>query len=237
MRSSAVYCASVAAQKSAEQVAATLRVFALLLGAALFASVCWPAWADLQAAQSAERERTEEGKTARAFKFLGGAALGLVTHEAGHFTLDEALGTHPFVKGVDFAGIPFFAVTYHGPVPPRERYAIASGGFWVQQGLSEWILTRTPDLRRRQAPMAKGILAFHVATSLAYAGAAFAHAGPVERDTYGMAQSLRVDERWVGALILAPATLDAYRYYHPRSRWAPWASRGFKLATILLVLR
>jgi hypothetical protein len=151
--------------------------------------------------------------------------------------MDLALGSNPYVKKVDFEGIPFFAVTYRRDVSRRERYVIASAGFWVQHGLGEWILTRSPDLRLRHAPLAKGFLAFHVGTSVAYAAAAFAHAGPGERDTLGMAESQRVDERWIGAALLAPAGLDVYRYYHPRSRWAPWASRACKLAFVLLAAR
>jgi hypothetical protein len=171
------------------------------------------------------------------FKFLGGAALGLATHESGHVALDVALGTDPYLKKVDFSGIPFVAITYRRPVSRRATFAIASAGFWVQDGLSEWLLTRSPDVRLKCSPAAKGFLAFHVGTSLAYAGAAFAHAGPPERDTSGMARSLRVDERWVGVALLAPATLDVYRYYRPRSRWAPWASRAAKLTLVLLVVR
>ena len=60
---------------------------------------------------------------------------------------------------------------------------------------------------------------------------------PIERDTYWMADSLQVDERWVGAIILAPAVFDAYRYFRPDSRWAKWASRTAKLSLVLLVIR
>jgi hypothetical protein len=64
-----------------------------------------------------------------------------------------------------------------------------------------------------------------------------AKTGPPERDTRGIAASARVDERWVGALVLAPAVLDAWRYYHPDAKWAVWTSRGVKLGMILLVVR
>ena len=75
------------------------------------------------------------------------------------------------------------------------------------------------------------MLAFHVATSLMYSGAAFGKTGPVERDTRGMAESLKINERWLGVLILAPALLDTYRYFHPDARWAAWSSRGVKFAS------
>ena len=85
--------------------------------------------------------------------------------------------------------------------------------------------------------MAKGLLAFNIVTSMAYAGAAIAHAGPPERDTRGIAISLGVDESAVGAMLLVPAVLDAVRYYRPAARWARWASRGAKVAAVLLVIR
>jgi hypothetical protein len=203
--------------------------FLVSMMASLSAAVLapWPAAAEEQA----------DDAPLGILKFTGGAALGLATHESGHLAMDLALGSDPYFKKVDFEGIPFFAITYHHDVSRRERYVIASAGFWVQHGLSEWVLTRSPDLRARHAPAAKGFLAFHVGTSVAYAVTAFAHAGPAERDTRGMAEAQRVDERWVGAALLAPAALDAYRYYHPRSRWAPWASRAFKLGFVLLVAR
>jgi hypothetical protein len=86
-------------------------------------------------------------------------------------------------------------------------------------------------------PVAEGVLAFNVATSAAYAGAAFARTGPYERDTRGIAHSARIDERWVGAMILAPAVLDAWRYFDPDAKWPVWASRGVKAGMFLLLLR
>jgi hypothetical protein len=64
-----------------------------------------------------------------------------------------------------------------------------------------------------------------------------AHTGPLERDTRGMAATLGVDEAWIGALILTPAVLDAWHYYHPESRWARWASRATKIGMVLLVIK
>jgi hypothetical protein len=168
--------------------------------------------------------------------FLAGGALGLAAHEGGHVVADLACGVSPRVKGVSFSGIPFFAVTHPAGQPPRKEFVISSAGFWVQHATSEWLLTRRPELRQQHAPLAKGLLAFNVLASTAYAGAAFARAGPLERDTRGMAASLGVAEPWVGAMVLAPAALDAYRYYRPRARWARHASRVVKLGLVLLVV-
>jgi hypothetical protein len=46
-----------------------------------------------------------------------------------------------------------------------------------------------------------------------------------------------VDERWVGALVLAPAILDSWRYFQPDSKAAVWLSRGVKLGMVALVVR
>jgi hypothetical protein len=166
--------------------------------------------------------------------FLGGAVAGLAAHEAGHVLLDVVFDADPGVKRVSFGGIPFFAIT-HGQVSPKQEFAIASAGFWVQHGTSELLLTRHPNLRGEHAPFAKGMLAWNVLASAAYSGAAFARAGPAERDTRGMAVSLGVPEPWIGALILAPAVLDTVRYLRPQARWARWTSRGAKVAAVLLV--
>jgi hypothetical protein len=196
------------------------------------------ATADTHAEEPAGDERAvPAGRGGRALKWVGGAVLGLATHESGHLALDLALNADPYFKKVDFQGIPFFALTYRRELAPRERFAVASAGFWVQYGASEWILTRRPDLRTRAAPLAKGFLLFHVASSAAYSGAALARTGPAERDTRGMAETQGLDERWVAAAVFLPAALDAYRYFRPRSRWTPWASRGIKIGVALLVVR
>jgi hypothetical protein len=169
-------------------------------------------------------------------QFFAGAALGLGLHESGHIVLDIAFGASPGVRKVSAGFIPFFAIT-HGEVSPVREFAISSAGFWVQHAGSEVLLSRRPDLRREHAPVAKGLLAFNVLTSVAYAGAAFAQHGPIERDTHGMAASAGVAEPWIGVSILAPAMLDAARYYRPRSRWLRWAGRASKLGGALLILK
>ena len=147
-----------------------------------------------------------------------------------------ALGETPVLRKVDFHGIPFFAIT-HRSVSPRREFLISSAGFWVQHAENEWLLGRRPNLRVERAPLAKGVFAFNVLASVAHAGTAFAKTGPVERDTRGMAQSARLDERWIGALVLAPALLDAWRYFHPEAKWAAWTSRGVKVGMVILVAR
>jgi hypothetical protein len=173
----------------------------------------------------------------RVATFLAGGALGLGIHEAGHVAMNLALGERPRLRKVDFHGIPFFAITHRSGLSPRREFLISSAGFWVQHAENEWLLGRRPNLRHERAPLAKGVFAFNVLASAAYSGAAFAKTGPVERDTRGMASASRIDERWIGALVLAPAVLDAWRYFHPDSKWAAWTSRGVKIGLVVLVAR
>jgi hypothetical protein len=179
----------------------------------------------------------DESAGKRIASFLTGGALGLATHEAGHVAVNLLLGEKPGIRKVDFHGVPFFAITHSSGLPRRKEFLISSAGFWVQHAENEWLLHRRPQLRRERAPLAKGVFAFNVLTSAAYAGAAFGRTGPEERDTRGMAASSRVDERLIGALVLAPAVLDAWRYFHPQTRWAAWASRGIKVGMVVMVAR
>ena len=169
-------------------------------------------------------------------RFFAGAALGLGFHESAHLIADEAFGANPGVRKVSAGFIPFFAIT-HEPVTPTKEFVISSAGFWAQHVGSEIVLSRHPQLREEHAPVLKGLLAFNVVTSVIYTGAAFARHGPAERDTRGIALSADVDEPWVGITILAPAVLDAARYYRPHSRLLRWASRAAKVGGTLLIVR
>ena len=191
--------------------------------------------ADLNAQPAAHNPHPPRLRTAALF--LGGAATALGAHEAGHLVFDVLFDAQPGIDAVDFHGIPFFAITHQSGLSARQELVISSAGFWVQHAGSEWLLTRRPRLRHERAPFAKGVLAFNVLTSVAYAGAAFARTGPAERDTRGIAVSAGIPEPWVGAMILAPAALDAWRYFNPEAKWAVWTSRAVKVGMVLLVLK
>lgn len=128
-------------------------------------------------------------------------------------------------------------MSHDAGLSPRREFTVSSAGFWVQHAMDEWLLTSRPRLRDERAPFVKGMLAFNVLTSVGYSTAVFAKAGPYERDTRGMADAIRVDERAIGAVILVPAALDAYRYYRPDSKWARWMSTAVKAGGVLLILR
>jgi hypothetical protein len=163
--------------------------------------------------------------------------LGLAAHEGGHLVFDVAFDARPRLARVEFGGIPFFAITHRADLSPRREFAISSAGFWVQESWNEYVLTRRPDLRHSAAPLAKGALAFNVLTSIGYGVVGLAKAGPFERDTRGMADSLGVDERRIAAVVLLPALLDGYRYFRPEAAWAKWASRAAKAGTVMLIVK
>ena len=178
-----------------------------------------------------------EHRPADTGKFLAGVAMGFAEHEADHLFFDLLFDAHPYVKVVHFGPVPFFAIAHRSGLSPRREFVVSSAGFWTQEATSEWLLTRHPDLRHEHAPFAKGALAFDLLTSMGYGVVAFARAGPFERDTRGMAASIGVDERAIGAIVITPAILDAYRYFNPESRWAKWVSRIVKVGSVLLVIR
>src|SRR4051812_21078189 len=187
--------------------------------------------------QTLQSSQSEEHRASDTVKFLAGAALGLGLHEGGHLVLDAVFAAKPTIKGVRFGPFPFFAIAHRSDLSPRREFTISSAGFWVQEATDEWLLTRRPALNSQHAPVRKGLFAFNVLNSVGYAFVAFARAGPVERDTRGMADSVGLDERIIGAVVLAPALLDTYRFFKPDSRWARWSSRTAKVASVLLVVR
>ena len=186
----------------------------------------------LAASQSAS-QRMWAGNPAEFFK---GAFTGFLGHECGHLIANTTLNTNFHLKGVNFAVIPFFTIEPGRELSPREHYITASAGFNAQHIINEWLLVRHPDLREEDKPFLKGLGAFNFWLTAGYAATAFAGYGPGERDTRGMAESLGWSEESIGVLILAPTLLDAYRYKHPKAKWAKHASRITKLLIIGLAL-
>jgi hypothetical protein len=207
----------------------------LLAGLLLFLPAL-PAQAQTAEPAPASADRHVARRAADFVTFLAGGAIALGAHEGGHLVFDGIFDANPRLESVHFGPIPFFAVTHRAGLSPRREFTISSAGFWVQEGSNEWILTARPDLRHEHAPLVKGIFAFNVLTSIGYGTVAFAKAGPFERDTRGMSQ-IGVSEPAIGAIVIAPALLDAYRYFHPESKWAKWAARAAKIGGVFLVLK
>ncbi|HEX5214214.1 MAG TPA: hypothetical protein VFV98_02055 [Vicinamibacterales bacterium] len=209
------------------------------LAAALAIVWLWPAGAAGQTPPAdPPSPATPSSALRRHATFLLGAAAGLAVHETGHATIAAVLGANPRFGKTSGSAFSFFAI-HHDHVSRQQEYVISSAGFWFQHAVSEAILTTHPRLRDEDRPFMKGIVIFHLGTSAIYSIAAFARIGPDQRDTRGMAVSLGEDgvpEPAIGALILAPAVFDAYRYWKPGSKWVPWASRASKLAGLMLAL-
>jgi hypothetical protein len=187
-------------------------------------------------AQSDDPSPAPPSRTIDAAKFLSGAALAFVIHEGAHLVFDEVFDAHPQLQTVHFGPVPFFAIAPTRPLSARQLFTVASAGFWTQELTSDLLTPRHRDLRHDHAPFAKGMLAFDVLTSIGYAATAFAQSGPLQRDTRGMAVALNVPEPAIGALILTPAVLEAYRYFRPESRWAKWATRIAVAGSVVLVV-
>jgi hypothetical protein len=219
-------CATTAASRRTPLTVAAAAVAAIALAAG-------PAGAQdvTQPAQPSGQRASTLGR------FLLGGVAGLAAHESGHLLFDGIFNAHPRVVRVSFHGVPFFAITHDSGLSDRREFTIDSAGFWVQQAGNELILRAHPRLRDERQPLLKGVYTFNVLASVAYAGAAFARTGPAERDTRGMADALHWKEPVIAALILAPAVLDAVRYFRPDAKWAVWGSRGVKVGMVLLVLR
>jgi hypothetical protein len=187
-------------------------------------------------AQSDDATPAPTSRTADTAKFLSGAALAFLIHEGGHLVFDAAFDAQPQLQWVHFGPIPFFAIAPTRPLSARQLFTVTSAGFWTQELTSDLLQPQHRDLRHERAPFAKGMLAFDILTSIGYAATAFAQSGPAQRDTRGMAASLDVPEPAIGALILTPAILEAYRYFRPESRWAKWATRIAAGGSVVLVL-
>ena len=203
----------------------------------LLAIAIWAAVPADCAGQSSADAPPLDDRFSRFFQLAGGAIAGLAIHESGHLFFDVLFDADPGIARVDLGGIPFFAIEHTAALSPRREFVVSSAGFWMQHLTSEWLLTARPGLRHQRGPVAKGLLAFNLLTSVGYASAAFARGGPAERDTRGMADSIAMDERWIGAMILAPAILDAWRYIRPDAIWAKWGSRAAKIVLVGLVVK
>jgi len=110
-------------------------------------------------------------------KFLAGGGAGLVMHESGHLLFDAMFDAKPYVTGVHLGPVPFFAISHRSDLSPRQEFAIASAGFWIQEATDEWLLTRRPSLRDEHAWGVKGLFAFNVLNSMGYIAISIAGRG------------------------------------------------------------
>ncbi len=188
-------------------------------------------------ASQADRPRPHKMWAGDPAEFFKGAFVGFLGHESGHLIANLAVGSSPDLKGVEFSFIPFFTIEPGRELSNREHYITASAGFNAQHIINEWLLEEHPNLRNEDEPFLKGLATLNFWLTVGYSATAFAGYGPDERDTKGMADSLGWSEDSIGALILVPTLLDAYRYKHPDSKWARRASRISKIIILGLALK
>jgi len=176
--------------------------------------------------------------------FFLGALTGLLGHETGHYLTNLLVGSTPRAESVHYGALPFFTWEPDHLLTDREHYLTASAGFNAQNLLNEFLLRKHATRARRSAGVAgaddlrlEGMLAFNYWLTVGYGANAFFGGGPPRRDTKGMADTARLPEAVIGALILTPALLDAYRYHHPEARWPRRASRTAKVLLLVLALR
>ena len=156
--------------------------------------------------------------------FALGAASAFVGHEMGHMMMDVFFGKSVQFVGVHLGPFPFFAIQPCCNLTPREDYVIGSAGFMVGDVSSELILQIAPRLRSRRHAFLKGVLMFDILLAMGYAVTGFAGIGPAQSDVNTMARGLQVPPWQVGLMLATPAAVDLYRYFVPRSVWAPWTS-------------
>jgi hypothetical protein len=161
--------------------------------------------------------------------FALGAASGFVGHELGHVVTDLFFGKSISLVRVDLGPFPFFAIQPCCNLTNREQYVIGSAGFLVGDVSSELILQIAPRLRSRRHAFLKGVLMFDILLAAGYAVTGFAGIGPPQSDVNTMARGLQVPPWQVGLMLMVPAAVDLYRYFVPRSVWAPWTSVGGKM--------
>jgi hypothetical protein len=161
--------------------------------------------------------------------FTLGAASAFVGHELGHVMMDLFFGKSISFVRVDLGPLPFFAIQPCCNLTPQENYVIGSAGFVVGDVSSELILQIAPRLRSRRHAFLKGVLMFDIVLAVGYAITGFAGVGPPQSDVNTMARGLGVPPWQVGLLLFVPATVDLYRYFIPRSAWAPWTSVSGKM--------
>jgi hypothetical protein len=180
--------------------------------------------ADEPCSECIERPEADFRHVADYAWFALGAAAGFVGHELGHMMTDVFFGKTVSFVPVYLGPIPFFAVQPCCDLTPLQNYVIGSAGFVVGDVSSELILQIAPRLRSQRHAFLKGVLMFDILLAAGYAITGFANIGPPQSDVNTMARGLNVPPWQVGVMLMVPSVVDMYRYFVPRSVWAPWTS-------------
>lgn len=180
--------------------------------------------------------------------YLGGGLVGFLAHESGHVAMNFAYDNVPqFQHITTFGFIPFVAINprlscSNGVCKKHDgtllaggesgKYNIVTAGFDVQHVTTELLLTLEPDLYWRHEPFRKGLFTFDILLSVGYALSNVTGTESSFGDSRNAATAAGMPHAVFAAILIAPAALDTYRFFRPRSKWAPWVSRGTKLGMI-----
>ena len=177
--------------------------------------------------------------------FAGGAATAFAAHESCHVLAGLMFGGTPRLQHVTFLGfVPFFAIApgiectdgvctrFNEPFSAGTKgaYAVVSAGLQCQHLGDELMLSLDPQLRERDAPFRKGMLAFNTLTSVGYVLANWLSVEPRAGDVGSITRLTGASRGLVTGLLLGTAALDVARYYEPDVAWLIWTSRVAKVA-------
>lgn len=162
-----------------------------------------------------------------------GFVSAFAAHEVGHLLANVLLGNRPSLVGIRaFGFVPFFSIdprlkcarhrdechegngAYFGG-GRAGAYAVFTAGFSVQHLTNELIFSRYPNLILEDAPFAKGMLLFNIATSVGYASAAWLRVEDSHGDLGNAARVSGIPRDVLAAFLFVPALLDGVRYFKP----------------------
>ncbi len=176
--------------------------------------------------------------------FVGGVATSFLIHESGHLLANLVLGNTPRIRPVKFMKlVPFFTISPKAYCVRRQclrddgsrfrpgpegLYFIVSAGIHLQHISNDLLLSFEPDLRFKNAPFRKGMLAFNLITSFGYSLANWLTIEPSAGDLSAMDKIVPYHRGLVAFTVFFAAVFDLARYYNPDNPWIPWISRGTK---------
>ena len=115
----------------------------------------------------------------------------------------------------------------------RDHAFLAYSGIFTMNITNEVLLTRHPDLIDRDRPFQKGMFFSNIFIPLFYT---FKGYDDPNSDLLLVQRSTGLDRWQVNAMVIVPAALDVYRYYHPEKKKLRRISRIAKLIPVIICL-
>lgn len=115
----------------------------------------------------------------------------------------------------------------------RDHAFIAWSGIMSQQITNEYILTKHPRLIDEDEPLLKGMFLFNIFIPAFYT---FESNRDENSDLRLLRRDLDINRGVVNSMVLVPAALDVYRYYHPEKKRLRLYSRIAKIIPVAVCL-